>query len=284
LVKKERHTRGGIEKTYIKVIEAYRPGPGLPPKQRVIKTFGWLEDAPDPAALLAEAQEFDRQWRASARDTVRAELPGSVALSGGENTLYSYGCCYLGSVYDILGLEKFCTGDRFKYQVVAKLLPRRDCLYLAINPAPEDTLPRHRSDVREHLQRRLTELTGRECTVKDAPAVNMTAEAILTVIEHFFGDDALPRPRLIAALDAAVCTRLPGAMYHFLDIGTEQVFEGGTLTLRKNQTWEDYLTIQKYFHADLRCVYAKQERVRDFIDDMTILPVTKRRKRKALVP
>jgi hypothetical protein len=71
-------------------------------------------------------------------------------------------------------------------------------------------------------------------------------------------------------------------MYHFLPFGSEQVWEDGALTLRPGQAWQDYLTVQKFFHADLRCAYAKEERVRDFAKYMTILPVTKRRRRKAL--
>jgi len=44
MIRKDPKMRGGVMKTHIRVVEGYRPGPGMPTKQRTIKSFGYLED------------------------------------------------------------------------------------------------------------------------------------------------------------------------------------------------------------------------------------------------
>ena len=52
LIKKDKiKKKDGTVKTYIRVVESYRPGPNMNAKQRTIKSFGYLEDQEDPKAL-----------------------------------------------------------------------------------------------------------------------------------------------------------------------------------------------------------------------------------------
>ncbi|NLB03873.1 MAG: hypothetical protein GX839_00080, partial [Fastidiosipila sp.] len=52
--KDKRIMKDGTAKTYIRVVEGYRPAPGKPPKQRTLKSFGYLEDQEDPEAFMRE--------------------------------------------------------------------------------------------------------------------------------------------------------------------------------------------------------------------------------------
>ena len=52
--------KDGTVKTYIRVVEGYRPAPGQSTRQRTIKSFGYLEDQEDPEAFMREVKAFDR--------------------------------------------------------------------------------------------------------------------------------------------------------------------------------------------------------------------------------
>ena len=41
----------------MRVVEGYRPGPGMPTKQRTIRDFGYLEDQEDPEAFIGKVKE-----------------------------------------------------------------------------------------------------------------------------------------------------------------------------------------------------------------------------------
>jgi len=43
----------------------YRPSPGAAPKQRTIKSFGYLEDQSEPDAFMAEVEEFNATYKES---------------------------------------------------------------------------------------------------------------------------------------------------------------------------------------------------------------------------
>ncbi|WP_037591468.1 hypothetical protein, partial [Sporomusa ovata] len=63
MIRKDRVKRGGVIKTHIRVVEGYRPGPGMPTKQRTIRSFGYFEDQPDPEAFMAMVEEFDANFK-----------------------------------------------------------------------------------------------------------------------------------------------------------------------------------------------------------------------------
>jgi transposase len=106
VVRKNIVTRGGQEKTYIRVIEGYRPGPGQAVKQRTIKSFGYLEDQSDPEAFMEMVEEFNRTYRLE-NAPLRIEACSTAQMYSGENRRYNYGYKYLEAVYDMLSIDEF---------------------------------------------------------------------------------------------------------------------------------------------------------------------------------
>lgn len=119
MIKKEKKKfKNGAVKTYIKVVEGYRPGPKAPPKQRTIKSFGYLEDQPDPEAFLEEVKAFDRERKTD--ECSRIEVPSNAVMYQGANKNYNYGCRFLTSVYDLLDIGAFITKKSKEYQFHGK--------------------------------------------------------------------------------------------------------------------------------------------------------------------
>jgi len=58
-----RKTVAGMTRTQVRVVESYRPGAGLSPKQRTVKDFGCLEYQQDPDAFMAMVREFNATYR-----------------------------------------------------------------------------------------------------------------------------------------------------------------------------------------------------------------------------
>ena len=55
MIRKDKKTfKDGSVKTQIRVTEGYRPYPNASPKQRTVKSFGYLEDQDDPEAFWKE--------------------------------------------------------------------------------------------------------------------------------------------------------------------------------------------------------------------------------------
>ena len=64
MIRKDKRTdASGKIKTQIRVVESYRPGSGMNPKQRTIKDFGCLEDQADPKAFMAEVEEYNKRYK-----------------------------------------------------------------------------------------------------------------------------------------------------------------------------------------------------------------------------
>lgn len=113
----------GSVKTYIRVTEGYRPAPGKPPKQRTLKSFGYLEDQADQEAFMRAVEAFDA-------DPMNREQVSSQKMYSGENRRHNYGYKYLEAVYEALGIGDFIreytmeTGFRGSYSLdeVFKLL------------------------------------------------------------------------------------------------------------------------------------------------------------------
>jgi hypothetical protein len=106
MIKKNKLNRNGKTKTSILVVEGYRPGPGLPPKQRVIKTFGYLEDQPDPVAFMAEVENFNANYK-NADIPLRIEVAGNSLMYSENNRRLNYGYKYLDAVYRLLDIDGF---------------------------------------------------------------------------------------------------------------------------------------------------------------------------------
>jgi len=64
MIRRDPKKRDGVMKTHVRVVEGYRPGPGMPTKQRTIRSFGYLEDQEDPEAFMAMVEEFNANYKA----------------------------------------------------------------------------------------------------------------------------------------------------------------------------------------------------------------------------
>ena len=88
--------------------EGYRPGPGLPPKQRTIRSFGYLEDQDDPDEYMRMVEEFDRN---QAKNIIlRIDVPSNARMYSSENRVFNYGYKFLEALYDVLGIDDFVDG------------------------------------------------------------------------------------------------------------------------------------------------------------------------------
>ncbi len=119
----------GTTKTYIRVMESYRSGPGKESRKRTLKSFGYLEDQPDPEAFMREVEAYDS-------DPSNREQISSNKMYSGQNRLYNYGYKYLESVYEMLGIPefirqyensgrfrgKYCLEEIFRLLVLLRLL------------------------------------------------------------------------------------------------------------------------------------------------------------------
>lgn len=130
MIKKDKRVmKDGTVKTYIRVVEGYRPAPGRPPKQRTLKSFGYLEDQQDPEAFMREVEAFDA-------DPQNREQASSLRMYGGSNRRLNYGYKYLESIYSLLDISgfieayakrqgfrgRYCLDEIFKYLVLMRVL------------------------------------------------------------------------------------------------------------------------------------------------------------------
>jgi Transposase len=106
MIRKMKVTRGGQVKTFVSVIESYRPGPGMHPKQRVVKAFGYLEEQDDPAAFMAQVELFQEEHKKE-KKPLKKELDATTKMYSQETRKYNYGYKFLEAVYDMLDIDTF---------------------------------------------------------------------------------------------------------------------------------------------------------------------------------
>lgn len=136
MIKLDKRTNAyGAPRTQVRVVEGYRPGPGLPTKQRTIRDFGCLEDQEDPAAFMARVKEFNSNYKAE-NAPLRIEASGTARMYCEENRRQNYGYKFCEAVYDLLQVNSFIKGyetenrfrgeyslgDIFKFLVLARIL------------------------------------------------------------------------------------------------------------------------------------------------------------------
>ena len=136
MIKVDKRTKkDGTPRTQVRVVEGYRPGPGMPTKQRTIKDFGYLEDQEDPDAFMAMVEEFNANYRAE-NTPLRIEAAGTAKMYSEENRRHNYGYKFLETVYDLLEIDsfiksydgkrkfrgKYSLGDIFKFLVLLRIL------------------------------------------------------------------------------------------------------------------------------------------------------------------
>jgi transposase len=110
MIRKDKLNRGGKQKTQIRVVEGYRPTPGAPPKQRTIKSFGYLEDQEDPAAFMATVEDFNANYRKGS-EPLKIEAENTARMYTEENRRLNYGYKFLSAVYDLLKIDEFIKGQ-----------------------------------------------------------------------------------------------------------------------------------------------------------------------------
>lgn len=175
----------GSVKTYIRVTEGYRPEPGKPPKQRTLKSFGYLEDQADPEAFMREVKAFDA-------NPDNREQVSSNKMYSGENRKYNYGYKYLESVYKALEIEGFIKeyatsvgfrgtyslNEVFKLLVIMRILApdskrastQRQSAFYGWDPQLEvsdvyralDHMAKFSAALQQHLDTRVKTLIGRD--------------------------------------------------------------------------------------------------------------------------
>jgi len=190
MIRKDPKKRGGVVKTHVRVVEGYRPGPGMPTKQRTIKSFGYLEDQKDPEAFMAMVEEFNANFK----DTfpLRIEVASNALMYCEENRRQNYGYKFLEAAFDLLEINSFIkeyekshrfrgeysTSDIFKFLVLLRIIrpdskrascQMKDGFY---GMSTDFTLPDiYRSldhfedfevDLQRHLNERVKETIGRD--------------------------------------------------------------------------------------------------------------------------
>jgi len=105
MIKYNKVKRHGETKTWVCVVEGYRPGPGLPPRQRTIKGFGYLEDQQDREEFIRKVREFNAHYKDDGE--LRIEVASNALMYTKENRRQNYGYRFLQAVYDKLGIDEF---------------------------------------------------------------------------------------------------------------------------------------------------------------------------------
>lgn len=106
MIKKDPKMRGGVMKTHIRVVQGYRPGPGMPTKQRTIRSFGYLEDQEDPEAFMKMVEEFNANHIAE-NVPLRIEATDTARMYSKENRRLNYGYKFLETVFNMLKIDSF---------------------------------------------------------------------------------------------------------------------------------------------------------------------------------
>ena len=131
MIKTNKVKRRGQTLTWVGVVEGYRPSPGAPPKQRTIKSFGYLEDQEDPDAFMAEVEEFNATYKN--RDIpLRIEAERTARMYSAENRKQNYGYQYLEAVYDMLGIEKYINKHLTKHKFRGEYSPSEIFKFLVL--------------------------------------------------------------------------------------------------------------------------------------------------------
>ena len=190
MIRKDKKTfKDGSVKTQIRVTEGYRPYPSSSPKQRTVKSFGYLEDQTDLDAFWKEVNACNDSLKKK-RD-LRIEIPLSERMYSDNNRLLNYGYKFPESVYHLLGIDSFMTdyqkrsgfrgkyslNEVFRYLVIDRILypsSKREAASRLLNyyglqsefELPDiyralDQFDHFFYDFQQYLHGKVTELTGR---------------------------------------------------------------------------------------------------------------------------
>ncbi|MDD7281310.1 MAG: IS1634 family transposase [Erysipelotrichaceae bacterium] len=108
MIRKDKHYfADGSFKTQIRVTEGYRVPGCKNPKQRTIKSFGYLEDQPDQEAFLQMVRKFDKEYKANKKIIVEKRQSEKPFYESEDSISYNFGYRYLEAIYNELELDKF---------------------------------------------------------------------------------------------------------------------------------------------------------------------------------
>lgn len=113
--------KDGSVKTQIRVTEGYRPYPNSSPKQRTVKSFGYLEDQTDLDAFWKEVNASNDSLKK--KHDLRIEISLSERMYSDNNRLLSYGYKFPESVYHLLGIDCFYYRLPETFRVPRKIFP-----------------------------------------------------------------------------------------------------------------------------------------------------------------
>ena len=194
MIKKDKRTDAkGRIRTQVRVVEGYRLGPGLAPKQRTIKDFGCLEDQSDQSAFLEMVKHFNETYKKD-NAPLRIEASGTARMYNEENRKYNYGYKFFEAVYDALRIDEFIGSylkeqkfrggysptDIFKFLVILRLMSPdskrasfqiKDCFYamdIGFNLREIyralDNISDFEVVLQRHLNEKVKEVIGRDLT------------------------------------------------------------------------------------------------------------------------
>ena len=138
MIKKNKVKRGGRIKTWIGIEEGDRPGLGAAPKQRVVKSFGYVEDQAEPEKFMEMVEEYNATYKAEKR-TPQIEATGTARMYSEERRKQNYGYKYLEAIYDMLGIDKFIEGymKEEKFQGIVNILENSAARHCGLDPQSE---------------------------------------------------------------------------------------------------------------------------------------------------
>lgn len=102
--KDKRYFKNGSYKTQVRVTEGYRDKNGKP-KQRTVKSFGYLEDQENQEEFLAKVKEFNDNFKNEKRIVFNSTSTTSF-YDDKASTTYNFGYKFLESIYDEFDLNQ----------------------------------------------------------------------------------------------------------------------------------------------------------------------------------
>ena len=132
MIRKDKHKfANGSYKTQIRVTEGYRDPVTGKPKQKTIKSFGYLEDNENQEAFMQMVKDFDIQFKKN-KKIVLNETPTKPFYEDNTSDVFNFGYRFLEVIYDSLGIDnvlnsieykgKHKLSDMFKFLVLERIL------------------------------------------------------------------------------------------------------------------------------------------------------------------
>ena len=114
VIRKDKHKfADGSYKTQIRVTEGYRDSVTGNPKQKTIKSFGYLEDQVDPVSFMEKVKEFDLNFKRD-KKVVVYETKTKPFYEDDSSDLRNFGYRFIETIYDYLEIDKVLNNIEYK--------------------------------------------------------------------------------------------------------------------------------------------------------------------------